>query len=231
MKINYSNVLNPDSNSNVTVSIDETEICPMCKHAIRPVKLFCKIFCDASNMQKLSMTYYCSHCYNIFIAQYSNKNYNSVEKYYSFDKLDFVAPNKFEIIYFEDCIKEISPMFVKIYNQAAEAEHFNLDEIAGIGYRKALEFLIKDFLIHKNPQNEDSIKATLLGTCINNFIDNPQLKNVASRAVWLGNDQTHYTQKFEDKDINDLKRLIKLTVSWITMLYLTEEAINDIEKP
>lgn len=46
---------------------------------------------------------------------------------------------------FDSEIQEISPSFVKIYNQALAAEELNLSEIAGMGYRKSLEFLIKDF--------------------------------------------------------------------------------------
>lgn len=61
------------------------------------------------------------------------------------------------------------------------------------------------------------------------MIDNPQLKTAASRATWLGNDQTHYEQKYQDKDISDLKRLIDLSVHWISMIYLTDEA-EAIEK-
>ncbi|MDM0796823.1 hypothetical protein QTI10_04645 [Clostridium perfringens] len=65
-----------------------------------------------------------------------------------------------------------------------------------------------------------------LGQCVNKFIDNIQLNTAASRAVWLGNDQTHYVQKFTDKDINDLKRLIRLTVHWISMILETIDAEN-----
>lgn len=51
-------------------------------------------------------------------------------------------------IVFSDIINEISPGFVKIYNQAHEAEIRLLDDIVGGGYRKALEFLIKDICIY-----------------------------------------------------------------------------------
>lgn len=231
MEVKYSDIWIQNSANKIEVRIDEVDHCPMCKHAIRPTKIYGKVFFNNSNKLKLSIIYCCNHCFDTFIAQYSNKDYRSSSTCYSFANLDFLAPDKFEETIFEDSIKSVSPMFVKIYNQASEAEHHNLDEVAGIGYRKALEFLIKDFLIYQHPDKEESIKETLLGTCINNFIDNPQLKQVAARAVWLGNDQTHYIQKFEDKDINDLKLLITLTTHWITLLYLTEQSINDIEKP
>jgi hypothetical protein len=51
---------------------------------------------------------------------------------------------------------------------------------------------------------------------------------MAQRAVWLGNDETHYERRWEDKDIDDLKRLITLTVNWIHNDLLTEAVIADM---
>ncbi len=48
------------------------------------------------------------------------------------------------------------------------------------------------------------------------------------RAVWLGNDQTHYLRKWEDKDLADLKRLIQLTLHWIEMDELTKKTLEDM---
>lgn len=59
-----------------------------------------------------------------------------------------------EGIQFSKHINNISPNFVNIYNQAHFAEKHNLLEICGVGYRKGLEFLIKDYVITKNPNNE-----------------------------------------------------------------------------
>lgn len=229
MLVNYNLSTSYKGYSNPNFYIDEPDLCPICKNAIKPVHLFSNIHdYDNKNTPKLSIVFFCRKCYNTFIAQYSNEV--NITKPYKFTQLDYLAPNKFIEEKFELCINDISPSFVKIYNQAFSAEHYGLDEIAGIGYRKALEFLIKDFLISEYPDKETSIKNTVLGNCINNFIESTQLKTVASRATWLGNDQTHYVQKFKDKDISDLKRLIKLSVNWITMISLTHEAEN-IEKP
>lgn len=230
MEITYSNAYFDGCAHKAT--INEPSICPCCKHAIKPTALYKLIVSNTDNDMFLHVTYLCPHCNNAFICKFSdcdNTYYNEITGY-TFQKLDYIAPNKFNQEEFEPCINKISPSFVKIYNQALSAENSNLDEIAGIGYRKALEFLIKDFLITELPDQKISIRKTPLGTCINNFIDNPQLKTVASRAVWLGNDQTHYEQVFKDKDISDLKRLIKLSVNWIIIISLTHEAEN-IEKP
>ena len=40
-------------------------------------------------------------------------------------------------------VEELSPQFAELYNQAAAAEAYSLLDIAGMGYRKSLEFLIK----------------------------------------------------------------------------------------
>ncbi len=230
MQITYSNV--SYDNSLYKATANEPDICPCCKHAIKPTVLHKQIIENIDANISLYITYLCPHCLDAFISKFSNCNIHtySSSKGFKFLKLDYIAPNRFIKENFEQCINEISPMFVKIYNQALSAENSNLDEIAGIGYRKALEFLIKDFLIIELPDKKESIRKTLLGTCINNFIENQQLKTVASRATWLGNDQTHYEQIFKDKDISDLKRLIKLSVNWISIISLTHEAEN-IEKP
>ena len=50
-----------------------------------------------------------------------------------------------ELHQFDENIKKLSSNFCEIFNQAYVAELMKLNEIAGIGYRKALEFLIKDY--------------------------------------------------------------------------------------
>jgi hypothetical protein len=121
-----------------------------------------------------------------------------------------------------ETITTISPNFANIYNQAFSAEQYDLSEICGVGYRKALEFLIKDYLIINNPDDTEKIQKKLLGACISEYIDNTRLKSVAKRAVWLGNDETHYVRKWGTKDLQDLKKLIELTLHWIEMESLSD---------
>lgn len=94
------------------------------------------------------------------------------------------------------------------------AEKNGHKEICGPGYRRALEFLIKDYLISLNPAISEEIKKLWLGKAIEK-IDSPKIKICAERAAWLGNDETHYVRKWEDKDIDNLKDLIDLAVMWI----------------
>lgn len=117
---------------------------------------------------------------------------------------------------FSDVINTVSPMFCKIYNEAYTAEQMSLMEICGVGYRKALEFLIKDYTIQgKGEEMVDKIKKISLAKCIDDFVEDEKLKAIAKRAVWLGNDETHYVRKWENKDVQDLKGVIRLTILWI----------------
>jgi hypothetical protein len=123
---------------------------------------------------------------------------------------------------FSETIKTISENFTLIYNQAFAAEQQELTEICGVGFRKALEFLIKDYIIINKPEDKDKVEKKLLGSCIEEYVDDDRVKLVAKRAVWLGNDETHYIRKWEGKNLNDLKSLINLTIHWIEMEALTK---------
>jgi len=128
---------------------------------------------------------------------------------------------------FKDIISAISEDFICIYNQAFAAEQYGLTEVCGVGYRKALEFLVKDYIISNNPLDKVTVERKQLGRCIAEYVDDSRVKSVAERAVWLGNDETHYVRKWDDKSIVDLKILIDLTVHWIEMESLTKN--YDIE--
>lgn len=99
-----------------------------------------------------------------------------------------------------------------------------------MGYRKALEYLVKDFCVSKFPDKEDDVKKRPLGQVVDVYVDNENIKQCAKRAVWLGNDETHYVRTWVDKDIKDLKLLIKLTVGWIEQAIITAMLIEDMQK-
>ena len=60
----------------------------------------------------------------------------------------------------------------KIYNQCLSAKNYGLDQIYGIGFRKALEKLVTDFAINRNPNDKDKILKMSLHTRIENFLKN-----------------------------------------------------------
>jgi hypothetical protein len=146
-------------------------------------------------------------------------------------KLTGVAPLSPKPAIFPTEITSLSPKFVEIFNQAAAAEAAGLLEVAGPGYGKALEFLVKDYLIDADPDAADVIKRELLGRTIDSRVEDARVKASAKRAAWLRNDETHYERRHPDKDLAHLKTLISLTVNWIHSSMLTDAVVDDMPEP
>lgn len=186
--------------------------CPFCHKTITPNFLY-----GHKNDNVMEVTHICPDpmCNKSFIGYYDNFGL-----YYNFNgktmKGNIIGKD------FSHTIKSISENFSTIYNQAFAAEQQALKEICGVGYRKALEFLIKDYIIMNKPADKEKIEKKLLGSCIAEYVDDSRIKSVAKRAAWLGNDETHYIRKWEGKNLDDLKKLIDLTVHWIEMESLTK---------
>ncbi|MBC8754755.1 DUF4145 domain-containing protein [Kordia sp. YSTF-M3] len=188
------------------------EKCPFCHSVISPRPINGN---SGNDRMEIFMSCPKSTCKNSFIGYY--KYENNMWRYANETTIGNLTAKDFS-----DSIQEVSPSFVKIYNEAYSAEQQNLKEICGVGYRKALEFLIKDYVILSNKEEEDKILKMRLGNCIKDLVTDDRVKSVAKRAVWLGNDETHYVRKWETKNLEDLKKLISLTVHWIEMEKLTE---------
>jgi hypothetical protein len=198
------------------------DVCPLCKYYVKPKRQIASYTNLHLGRERVQIIFRCTNeeCDRFFIASYikeSSREYGHPFHLYK------VTPKSNPEMEYGEIIKELSPSFVEIYNQAIAAESSELDQIAGIGLRKALEFLIKDFAINQKPDDEEKIKGTFLGKVIETYIDDARLISTAERATWLGNDETHYVRKWIDKDINDLKLLIKLSVNWIENVLLTEQ--------
>lgn len=211
-----------DTNGQFMVFQTSPDICPICHRHIVPISICA--FNPFNNYYEVVFRCNNTKCQHLFIATYTydKKGHQVISK---------LNPRNSKPIELNDKIKNISPSFYKIYAQALEAEALGLDEITGVGLRKALEFLIKDYCIHKNPTKEEDIKKTLLMQTINTYMNEaPKVRSVATKAVWLGNDETHYIRKWEDKDISHLKMLIDLTLHWIESELLTDEFEESMTK-
>lgn len=122
----------------------------------------------------------------------------------------YIEPTPPLSVSYDCCIDEISPFFRAVYNQAVSAEENGLDALVGMGYRKALEFLLKDWICSEHLDDEEEIKKMSLGKCVHNYISDVSLKNGLERTIWLGNDETHYVRTWPEKDILDLKILLEI---------------------
>lgn len=199
-----------------TESVTQYSIeCPFCHTSVIPNYLFFhenKLFSACPN----------ESCKHHFVLAKNNEN--------KYVKVDTNAIPKSKV--FSEIITSISSQFTSIYNQAYHAEQMGLDQICGVGYRKAIEFLIKDYLLLKETDDttKENIKNKFLGNCIQEYVQDKNIKEVAKRAVWLGNDETHYVRVWADKDVSHLKHLIDLTIRWIENEIETERVLQEMTK-
>lgn len=212
--------------SNDKINIENKSIvCPFCKTTMIPIFHY---LVKISNSEVIVFAQ-CTHsqCVKGFITEFER---NGTQGLYLYKKISSNSQPQQEK--FSKIIVALSPNFTKIYNQAYVAEQINLNQICGTGYRKALEFLIKDYLLSIKPANQhETIKNKFLGSCIREDVENMNIKNVASRAVWLGNDETHYTRIWENKAVSDLKGLINLTIHWIESEIETKQLLEEMLEP
>lgn len=229
MSTTHKSIQNNGQTTSVSL-VSLPDECPQChrKGTLSPIVLYTNENKSDSD-KELEVLFRCpnSKCHELFIAYYRNKPHTSSYL------LSSTAPKSHQIYEFSSTINEISENFVAIYNQAKKAEDLGLDKICGVGYRKALEFLIKDYLIScESDENERSaIKEEFLGNSISKRIEDSKIKEIAKRATWLGNDETHYIRKWEKKDLDDLKMTIELTSHWIEAELLTQKILNDMPEP
>jgi hypothetical protein len=133
----------------------------------------------------------------------------------------------------EGVIKEISPDFCEIFDEASIADEGGLTMVSGIGYRKAIEFLVKDYAIKKNPDKKAHIIATRIGGqdgVIHTYLPGDGMKNIAEKATWLGNDETHYTRTWNEFNVDVLKKLIQILVTQIEQYESIEGVLKEMSK-
>jgi hypothetical protein len=204
----------------VAADIDKwPDTCPACHYGINALV---QNLAYVNGNSRLEIVFLCPRlrCRSLFIGRYFQRVHTRT---HFFEESVPYKPIGFE---WAESILSISPSFCAIADEAQNAEHQGWKRIAGPGYRKALEFLIKDYLCKKRPADIEKIKSTQLGGCIDKYVDNENVKQMAKRAAWLGNDETHYTRKWEDKDLEDLKKVMELTVHWIVMEELTHSVLT-----
>jgi hypothetical protein len=204
-----------------SVSANEVpDHCPICHQGIRPVVPEWNHLSRGDAI--LERVFICpvDSCGRLFVGRYYR---NPLTGAYV---LQYLVPTEPQDYPHAPEIQQISPDFCSIYNQANKAEQLGLLLISGPGYRKSLEFLIKDYVtsLQETPGAKTDIADSPLMAVIKKYVTDKRMLTTAERATWLGNDETHYVRKWDDKDLQDMKNLIKLTCYWIQSEHLTSAA-------
>lgn len=202
----------------IGISIDgsykvaELELVNQCLHChtfITPYTSSTHIEADTV-YQTFAVAFQCPHCGKYLITAYK---YNLGDDPIKTEIIPYIITPNIDL----DIPKEITetfPEFTEIYRQSLLGEHYNLNEIIGMGLRKSVEFLIKDFLIRVLKEEKNTIEKLSLDKAIN-MIKDPKIHTLAKAAKIIGNDETHYVCKYPDKNFSDIKYFLRYLLNYI----------------
>ena len=203
-------VIKRRSGDSFATRIDSPNECNWCGKGIESAHVFSYELpiIDSAPRQVVSL-FRCPACNMCMMVEYQDEGR-------SFKRLGII-PNPTVEQPFSDYINKVSSDFTELYNQAYQAEMYDFKLICGSGYRKALEFLVKDYAIMKHPDKESDIIKSSLSQCISEYISNTDIQDIAKASAWIGNDEVHYERKHPEYSFDDLKAFIQSIVSYIEM--------------
>lgn len=142
---------------------------------------------------------------------------------YDSDKNDYepvIYPSITFAPYSNKILEKISARFIDMYNQALQSEFNKNLELAAIGYRSALEILVKDYAIKELGQNPKEVISKKLCPAIGAYLNQEDLVKTADVVRILGNDYTHYERKYPQHDFELLKGYMEIFLKQIEVQYM-----------
>jgi hypothetical protein len=160
----------------------------------------------------LILSIQCTHCGHCFLAIYEYESKTSQATYIAC----LPGPTGAELY---QGLVQLSPRFEKVHRQAEFAELNGMIDLAAIGYRTALEILIKDYAVQELKEEPDTVANKKLAAAISAYLKQDRLVKTADVVRLLGNDYTHYQKEFPEHDFVILKRYYKIFLDLIATQY------------
>jgi hypothetical protein len=213
---NYFNSINEDKEVNITrLSIATCPYCTSLQSIGTGVNTVTHIKTTEKNELEVNRTCTNPNCARSFVDFYEiidtpktiSVNKVFTLKDYAFETEDFV------LFFTKKGEQDVFGRFHGLYAEAIEAMKSGMEEASGMLLRKALEALIIDYIRFgariKNSPIKDSrtLENQGLMKCVE-MVEDVALKELAKRAVWIGNDNVHTKKKWNHFDSDDLNRLL-----------------------
>lgn len=198
----------------IKIPVNLADTCPYCKHSVSLNAAF-----HDKDADGLLFVFRCPipRCRHLFAVRWKNG-------------VSTTFPTIADMKEVPAEITKISSSFYEIYKQANIAEHMGLNKICGMGYRRAAEYLVKDFLLYigNTGKTKEQLYKMSFSSAIN-VLPSQELKDLAKASSWLGNDETHTFRIWADMATKDLKAFIKSLSSFILFKVAASEAKTMID--
>jgi len=201
------------------------EICPYCHSKIIP-----HLVSASRYNNRLDVMFRCpaAKCKYAFLTLYA-VDHNAKTTFITIEFPRYAQDD------FPQNIKDISSSYCKIFNEAYAAEQAKLLEVAGLGYRKAFEILIKDYLRSQKSDDEtpiynaEELDVMTISQCIG-LMDSNKLASLSQMIPWLQNDVTCFANKWEEKDVADMKALLNVARHYIESELIGNHYLKEMGK-
>lgn len=200
--------------SNFVGTYSKPTTCPHCGIGTDARIIDHKNFALENNTYLITASCVCTSCQKIFFfVCYKNKEMSDNAP------LVFVYPNN-QYVYKNPIIENFSPRFIDMYNQSLHSEINGDTELAAIGYRSALEILVKDYAINELGKPKEEVSGKKLFGAISEYLHQDDLVKTSDVIRILGNDFTHYERKYPQHDFNVLKGYLDIFIKQIEIQYM-----------
>lgn len=204
MEVSTIKFHHPYLNKEITIEIPK--YCPNCGIGNNPTTHYLEKL-DIKEGHVFGLHHRCPSCNQKHMTlQYYANNGNE-------GKLEISYPNKV-ISNIDPIFIECAPRFVEFYSEAIEAEKIGLTNVAGTGYRSAIECLIKDYALHFELDSKDYLanpKFTF-NNAIDRYIkDDDLLKGALHFIREIGNHYTHWNKE-TDIPLEVLKSYVEIII-------------------
>jgi len=182
------------------------ETCPHCHHHVYPRRLdACATVPDGT---RVDFAFQCARpeCRRIFVGRYVPGPDGELD-------LDAVSPATARRESIPPEVEAFSAGFVETFGQANDAEARGHTRLAALGYRAALDRLVREYLMREHPESAAEIRALPLAGCIAAYVDNPRVKAAAARTPAL-------TSGDDEEAVAELKVLLRLAINWVDNVLL-----------
>ncbi|MCT3283511.1 DUF4145 domain-containing protein [Lactiplantibacillus pentosus] len=211
------------------------EFCPYCLCIQKPNMVLKNLIMDSTSGFDRESKDYCVMLFQcIECDRYFTQDYRILSHSNPLETLSLPTLHRPSINYpdFFKKISTVSPKFVEIYKQCIQAQNNELVELTGIGLRRAIEFLVKDYGIFMlNHSDTDLTKEKISKDSLYNaiqdvFKDDTFIFDLIDESRWIGNNKTHYTDTSEDDSINEMFNFIEAAANLIVAKLASLKARN-----
>ncbi|MGF3113528.1 DUF4145 domain-containing protein [Facklamia sp. P9177] len=202
----YNNSSSPSLNG---LKVQIPKLCPVCAVAHNPIMLH-KFSETINGSTTIAFVHTCSNCGK------KSLTLNKLTKEDNKDYLEFIYcyPNS-KAVSFDEKLEQLSPRFVSLYNQASFCEDNGYFDLAGMGYRAAMEILIKDYALGFELDTKEKIAQRNLNRSIEHYFKNDETSQIAADVVRMfGNDFAHWDRN-EDYSLEQLKQYLEIFIQTI----------------